>query len=133
MAQIAHRVRIRASLLSLLPGHRVETEMYSYATGLRRAELAEELGFYCLWIAEHHVRTVSCILNPAVFLAAARVLRRWGRVGWSGPDRETGLPLAAILHTETGHESPSCFPYPLPRAVHAPGRDEPQARRQDAA
>lgn len=62
---------MRVSLFSLLPGHRVEPEQDLHEVGLRRAVLAEELGFHCFWIAEHHIRTVSCVPNPAVFLAAA--------------------------------------------------------------
>ncbi len=52
-----------------------------YETALRRAVLAEALGYHGFWIAEHHGRAVSRMPSPAVFLAAAAQRTRRLRLG----------------------------------------------------
>ncbi|MCA9757834.1 MAG: LLM class flavin-dependent oxidoreductase [Candidatus Eisenbacteria bacterium] len=62
---------MKLSLFSLVPGVRVDEEPDLYEAALARAELADELGFHCFWVAEHHARSISKMPSPAVFLAAA--------------------------------------------------------------
>ena len=52
------------------PGHsRSSDELYEDI--LREIVLAEELGYYSYWIAEHHFHEYGIVTNPAMFLAAA--------------------------------------------------------------
>lgn len=82
---------MQISLFSLLPGHGVDADADLHEVGLRRAALADELGFHCFWVAEHHIRSVSCIPNPAVFLAAASQRTRRIRLG-------TAVAVLSVRH-----------------------------------
>src|SRR4030081_1664327 len=53
----------------------------TYAERLRMLELADESGFYCYHLAEHHATELSTVPSPNLFLAAAAQRTRRLRLG----------------------------------------------------
>jgi alkanesulfonate monooxygenase SsuD/methylene tetrahydromethanopterin reductase-like flavin-dependent oxidoreductase (luciferase family) len=52
-----------------------------YREGLAQVELAEELGYDCVWVAEHHFTTYIMLPAPLLFLTAAAQRTRTIRLG----------------------------------------------------
>lgn len=52
-----------------------------YAELLEQARLADQLGFYSYWIAEHHFHEYGAIPRPAVFLSAVAAITRQIKLG----------------------------------------------------
>src|SRR5260370_35747611 len=53
----------------------------TYAERLRMLELADEAGFYCYHLAEHHATELSTVPSPNLFLAAVAQRTRRIRLG----------------------------------------------------
>src|SRR5258708_36352997 len=53
----------------------------TYAERLRMLELADEAGFYCYHLAEHHATELSTVPSPNLFLSAVAQRTRRIRLG----------------------------------------------------
>ena len=62
-----------------------------YEERLKYLEYADEAGFYCYHLAEHHATPLSMAASPGLFLAAAAQRTRRIRLG----------PLVYLLHFTT--------------------------------
>lgn len=61
---------------------RPESELKAYREALERAELAESLGFDCVWVQEHHCAEEYCHVSaPEVFMAAVSQRTKTIRLG----------------------------------------------------
>lgn len=83
------------SVADYYPGRHGRSQGAFLAELLQQTELAEALGFYSHWVAEHHFAPLGLLANPAVFLAAAAARTRTLRLGCA----VSVLPLRSPLHT----------------------------------
>lgn len=75
---------MRFSLFSVMdhyPGEVSRTETQFVNEFLEQTALADDLGYECAWVAEHHFSSYGMISNPAVLLAAAAARTRRIRLG----------------------------------------------------
>jgi len=63
------------------PGELERTETQFIEEFLEQTVLADELGYECSWVAEHHFAPYGIVSNPAVILAAAAARTRRIRLG----------------------------------------------------
>jgi hypothetical protein len=76
---------------------------------IRYIALAEELGFYCYHVAEHHASPINMVPVPGLFLAAAARATKKIKLG-PGPalrfGSDAGLPEIALARNEKRREVP---------------------------
>src|SRR5262245_55230629 len=62
---------MRFGLMQLVSGVSGRTPAEVYRNNLELVVLADELGFYCAWVAEHHFSDYGLVPNTMQYLAAA--------------------------------------------------------------
>jgi alkanesulfonate monooxygenase SsuD/methylene tetrahydromethanopterin reductase-like flavin-dependent oxidoreductase (luciferase family) len=72
---------VKFGLFMLLPGGYGRTPAQVYRNNLELIRVAEDLGFYSAYVAEHHFSEYGLVNDPMVFLAAAAVQTSRIRLG----------------------------------------------------
>jgi len=68
-------------MLSVASQHALDDAAPLFREGLEQIELAEALGYGCVWVAEHHFTTYIMLPAPLLFLTAAAQRTRSIRLG----------------------------------------------------
>ena len=72
---------MRFGVMQLVSGGYGRTEAEVYRNNLELVQLAEELGFHSVWVAEHHFTDYGLVPNTLQYLAAAAALTERIRLG----------------------------------------------------
>ena len=72
ISQQRHNIAMRKSVFTTLDQYpdTGRSLVDAYDSSCRHAQLAEELGFHGMWVAEHHFHNIGSIPNPSVLLSA---------------------------------------------------------------
>jgi alkanesulfonate monooxygenase SsuD/methylene tetrahydromethanopterin reductase-like flavin-dependent oxidoreductase (luciferase family) len=72
---------MKFGMFCLLPGGHGREPGEIYRNNMALIELAEELGFYSAWVAEHHFSDYGMVNDPLLFLSAVAVRTKRIRLG----------------------------------------------------
>ena len=72
---------MKFGVIQLVSGGYGRTEAEAYRNSMETVQLAEELGFDSVWIAEHHFTDYGLVPNTLQFLAAAAAMTERVRLG----------------------------------------------------